>query len=97
MRLAHIFFDCHMANGHAGLESIMGNKKLKPGDCAIFVNTAWDTVKIFVDGNFIAHYKHPTGTIAPETLRHLPNYLQGGEIQYSKALKKVIEEHLENR
>ena len=96
MKLAHIFFDVHMANGHAGLEAILKSekKRIKKDDCVIFVNTKFDTVKILVDGAFLAHYKHPTGSIAPETLRHLPNYLNGGQIEYTRALRKVIYEKL---
>ena len=58
MRLAHLFFDTHMSNGHAGLEEILkkAKGKMRKGDCAIFINTAWTAVKIFVDGQFVAHY-----------------------------------------
>ncbi len=97
MRLQHIFFDVHMANGHAGLVTIMKKekKKLRKNDCATFINTTFDTVKILVgDGQFLVHYKHPSGKIAPETIKDLPNFINGGELQYTKALRKVIYEKL---
>ena len=99
MRLAHLLFDTHLGNGHTGLDSILKKKrlKLKEGDCAIFINTAFTAVKIFVDGVFVAHYKHPTGRIAPETIRHLPNYLNGSQIEYKRALEQVINKQLSKR
>jgi hypothetical protein len=88
-----------MGNGHQGLEQIILKQKarLKTGDCALFINSAWTAVKIYVDGQFVAHYKHPSGTIAPETIKHLPHYLNGSEIEYKKALAKVIEDTFKRR
>lgn len=98
MRMAYIFWDVHMANGHDGLIQLMKKKraKLNKGDCAIFVNTKLTAVKMLVDGVFVAHYKHEEGTIDPATLRYLPRFLQGQDINYKKALSKVINERLDS-
>lgn len=85
-----------MSNGHTGLKKLL-KKPLKKNDVAIFVNTKFDSVKLLVDGKFVAHYKHETGRIDPATLRHLPNYLNGSEIQYNKALEKTINEHFDKK
>ena len=97
MRLAHIFFDVNLKNGHMGLTLLLKKKRLQQGDVAIFVNRRMNAVKIYVNNSYLVYYKHPSGTIEPATLRHLPNYLNGPTLEYKKALTKVIEEKLAKR
>ena len=101
MRLAHLFFNVNMSLGHTGLSLMMQQKRKKldnAGDCAIFINTAFTSVKILTFGaSFFSYYKHQSGKLDPATIKDLPRYLDGGQIRYSAALKKVIDKHFEKR
>jgi hypothetical protein len=96
MRLIHIYTEVHMACGHEALSKLC-KKKMKSGDVAAFINTAWTAVKLLVSNEFLIHYKHPRGQIAPETIKELPNFIEGKKLNYNKALEKVINEHLKKR
>ncbi len=95
MKIAYIYLNAHMSNGHSGLKKML-KKPLKKNEVAIFVNSAFDTVKLLVGDQFVAHYKHQ-GRIDPATIRHLPNYLNGGSIDYTKALERTIDNYFESR
>ena len=93
MRLAYFFENIHMSNGHDGLsEHLRKNKKrLKQGDCAIFINSRWTAVKLLTaDQKFVIHYRHDDGVIARETIKHLPNCVEGKSLNYPKALEKAL-------
>jgi len=95
-RLVHIFFDTNLGNGHAGLGKLASKKKirlhaLKNGDCVLFLNRAQTALKMFAsNGDMIIHYKAPWGRLEPETLRHLPNFVEGGTLNYRGALKDAL-------
>jgi len=102
-RLLHIFFGINLGNGHNGLSKIVGQRKLaamKTGDCILFINRAQTALKMFSGtGDLLLHYKVPRhlGRLNPTTIRHLPNYVNGGTINYKGALKKALTEQLARR
>lgn len=91
MKFAQVYFDVNMSRGHVGLKALL-TKPLKKGEAAVFINRVCDTVKILVGSEFVAHYKHPKGRIEMRTIKYLPQYLEGGEVQYTKALGRAIED-----
>jgi len=99
-RLVHVFFDTNLGNGHDGLSRIASKKKvklnaLKSGDCVLFLNRAQNALKMFASsGSMILHYKSPWGRLEPDTLRHLPNFVQGGDLNYRGALKDALTRRL---
>lgn len=93
MKLAYFFENIHMSNGHDGLSEYMRKqrKRLRQGDCAIFINSKWTAVKLLTfDERFVIHYRHDTGVIARETIRHIPNCLEGKSLNYPKALERAL-------
>jgi hypothetical protein len=101
MKLAHLFFNVNMSLGHNGLVLLMGKKRKKlqsKEECALFVNTAFTSVKLMTfDTSFVAYFKKSSGQLDPATIRYLPEFLEGGEIKYNAALKKVIDKHFKKR
>lgn len=96
-RILRYFADVHLGNSHRGLSRIASKEKvdvrnLGQGEFVVFVNTAQTAFKMFASGNVIAHFKHPEDhKIDPRTILMLPNYFNGAEIGYDKALRAVME------
>lgn len=94
MKLAHIFFDVNMSKGHKGLGEILKSNKKKISDdtSVIFINKRWTALKMLTSSNVILHLKTPkSGRIDPNTIKYLPHCVDGGEIDYSKALKAALD------
>jgi len=89
-RIAYLFFDVSMSNGHTGLGAML--KDDLGEDYAIFINKRWTALKMLTPDNVILHLKRPDNQpINPDTVAHLPNCVNGRELDYAKALKTVIE------
>ncbi len=65
---------------------------LKPGEYAVFINRSWTALKMLTPNReVLLHLRRPGHKpINPETIRHLPNCIEGPELNYKKALGKVI-------
>lgn len=95
MKLAHIFFNIDMRNGHDGLATILKKKAgvdvLPHGETAIFINNSWSALKLMTSGDILLHLKRPYHKpINPETIKYLPNCVEGGELNYTRALETVL-------
>lgn len=101
MRLVHIFFDISMSNGHAGLNTLLAKEKKTIGDeqYAVFVNKSWMAMKMLTPNNVLLHYKSKSTTtpINPQTIKHLPDCVKGGTLDYSTALASVIKKQFDGR
>lgn len=90
-RIAHIFFDTNMRNGHDGLQLILGRKKILAHETAIFVNKSWTAAKVLTNADILLHVKRPGG-INPAAIKHLPNCIEGQDLNYAKALEAAVTE-----
>lgn len=90
-RIAHIFFDVHMSYAHTTLTKMIGEKtKLETGETAIFIAKNWKAVKLLTADNTILYHRNNKLGINPETIKHLPNCVEGGKLNYQKALETVL-------
>jgi hypothetical protein len=64
--------------------------KLKPGEHAIFVNNAWNKLKMFSSGGVLSYLRLRTGRIDPRSIQHIPDAFQAGSIAYKGAIKKTV-------
>lgn len=60
-RIAHLFFEVNMRNGHDGLQVLLGKKKISGTDTAIFINTSWTAAKVLTSTDVLLHVKRPKG------------------------------------
>jgi len=88
-----------MSNGHEGLANVAykTNKVdvggLKVGQFALFINRAFTACKLFGANNILLHYKHPKNHILDyKALRLLPEFYDGQNINYTKALRQVLKQ-----
>lgn len=91
--IAHLFFEVHMAYSHDTLRSMVLKKSkqgLADGETAIFINRKWTAVKLLTKNNTILYHRDMKNGINPETIRHLPSCVEGGELNYAKALATVL-------
>jgi len=94
-RLLHIFYDVTMSNGHSGLSELCKRKvsldNMKPGDMIIFINSSWTAMKALTGSkNVLMHHKMESGHINPDTLIHLPEFVNGGKLDYQGANRVAI-------
>lgn len=94
----HVFFDIHMRLGHDGLRALLLQEKkgeLKDGETALFINHSWTALKMLTASDVILHLKRPDHKpINPEAIHYLPNCVQGGTLDYTKALSETIRRKL---
>lgn len=100
--IVSVFPNADLRSGHNGLRKLAAkNKKnvdaLVPGDLLLFINRAQSAFKMFAANNTLIHYKSPRGLVDMKTIKYLPGCLSGGELDYNKALAKVLLETLGKR
>lgn len=94
----HIYPNVSMSNGHDGLKAIAKKYKLdvsdlKVGQFALFINNAFTACKLYAANNVLLHYKHPKNhCLNYKALKLLPEFYDGQDIGYTRALKQVIRE-----
>lgn len=91
MKLIDIHLNTSMSLGHPGLYKKAG-KSVADG-YVVFINRNWTAMKMLTPGNVLLHYKSPDPRrrpINPETIKYLPHCVEGGDLNYSKALEAVI-------
>ena len=101
-KVAHVFFEISMANGHTGLIEILKKRakivKLNEGETAIFINKKWSALKLLTSEDILLHLRRPANKpILPESIKYLPACVQGSELNYSVALKKTLEDKFKDR
>lgn len=97
-RIAHLFFDTHMAFQHHGLGKLLekesGERLPRSGETAIFINKKWTALKMLTHDGTLLYLKREKG-INPETIKYLPSCVQGKELDYKWALDKAVREQFE--
>ena len=98
-QIAHIFTEVDMRCNHLGLTKLITKHKIKiGGQYVIFLNKARTMVKMFCKSpDVLLHYKKDGRVIDPGTLRYLPKYVNGSEIQMNKAVKEHLEDCFKRR
>lgn len=93
----HVYPNVSMSNGHDGLKVIakkmskLDVSELQVGQFALFINKAFTACKMFGANNVLLHYKHPLNhCLDYKALRLLPEFFDGQDIGYTKALRQVI-------
>jgi hypothetical protein len=73
----------------------MAKAKAKQGFC-VFVNKDWTAMKMITPQNFLLHYKATDRRrpINMDTIKYLPSCVQGGELNYNKALESAVTEQM---
>jgi hypothetical protein len=98
-QVLHIFPNVNLQNGHDGLRAYAKKSykinvdDLQVGQFAIFINRAFTAVKVFAANNVLVHYKHPKKHMLNyKALKLIPEFFEGQDIGYTKALRQVIKE-----
>lgn len=92
-KIMHVFTDVSMSNGFPGLTKFLSKQKkeLGDGEFALFINSDFTACKIMTNKELLLHHKRPRNRpIDPDTLPLLPRYINGGKLEYGKALEQVI-------
>lgn len=89
-KLINVFFNVSMSNGHPGLYK-MAKSDAETGYC-VFVNKQWTALKMITPANVLLHYKTKSVShrINMETIKYLPGCVNGGELDYTKALEAWV-------
>lgn len=95
MKIIRYFSDVDMRNGHNGLRQIARDegidlRRVPEGQFVIFMNKKKNCLKMFASYNVLAHVKLDEGKIDPRVIAHIPACFNGREIDYDKALRKVM-------
>lgn len=103
-KIMHMYMDVAMWNSHEGLSLIAKKingvdiQKLKPGQFCLFVNPPFNACKLYGANNVILYYRHPKNhRLDPKALRLIPQFFDGQDIGYSKALHRVIQDEFNVR
>lgn len=87
--------DADLRMGYDGLTSVARKagvdlSNLPLGHYAAFVNRAQNKVKLCTQNDVTAYLRLRKGRLDPRVIQHLPNYFNGGEIAYDKAMAKML-------
>lgn len=99
-KIARVFFDVYMNKAHRGLSALAAEHKcdvtkLEQGEYVMFINSKNTALKMYAPGNVVAHLKLPSGmTLDREVIAMIPNFFNGGKINYDAALKATLERRL---
>lgn len=102
-RLLQVFLNVDLRCAHDGLAKVAKDNKIKiedlePGEFVVFVNSHKNRLKLFTANGVLAYLKLKTGKIDLRTIALIPQAFKGsGRIDYDKALKDMIDEHLKVR
>jgi len=103
-KILHWIPDVHMANCHDGLAEIAKKKlkinvaDLRPGEFVIFTNASFTAIKAYGAGETILHHRSPDRQrLNPKAAMLLPHFIKGQDINYDKALAKVVTEEYVSR
>lgn len=94
-RLVRYFPESDMRAGYDGLQ-VMAKKQgvslmdLPKGHFVAFVNREQNKIKLCTGNDVVAYLRLKGRRIDPRVIRHLPEYFNGGAIEYDRALQKVL-------
>ncbi len=95
--IVNYFPNTHLGKGHVGLAELsrIAKKpieKLRDGEFNLFINRKQTMLKLYGNSGMIIHYRHPEDhRINLDTIKLLPKYLDGGNLNYKGALREVLE------
>ena len=100
--LIYLFLDVPMYKSHRGLTEIFQNaakgKSLQKGEVVLFINRKWTRLKLLTSDNVILYLAQPDNRpINPKTIQYLPACVNGNEINYNKALSKVLNDDFKKK
>lgn len=96
-RVLHVYKDVDFRMQHPGLQAIMGNRKLKPGEHVVFLNRAMNRIKVMSSENILTYKRTEKGRIDLDMIRHIPSAFGAGDFSLNKALKQAILTKLSKR
>lgn len=88
MKIAHLFFDVSMSNGHDGLSALL-KSPLAKNEVAIFINKRWGALKLLTPEGVLLHAR-PKHGINPQAIKYLPHCVHGAKLDYSAALRSAL-------
>jgi hypothetical protein len=95
-KIIRFFPDTFMGNGHDGLARIAKRHdidvtNLRWGEYVIFMNKNKTALKLYSQGNLIAHLRMTgSNTIDMHTISMIPRFFNGTRINYDAALREVL-------
>lgn len=90
-RLVRVVNDTNMGLGYDGLNKLVKLGNLGKGEFVCFINKKKNKVKLATCQDMVAYHRLPAGQqIDPRVIQHLPEFFDGGQIQYDKAVEKVL-------
>ena len=98
MRIARVFLNVSMIQGHDGLVKIVRSFKLKgltKDDLIVFINRKRNRCKILSGSDVVAYLRLPKGLIELNAIQYIPQSLGAlGQLHYDEGLKKSLLERL---
>lgn len=98
MRIARVFLNVSMIQGHDGLVKIVRSFKLKgltKDDLIVFINRKRNRCKILSGSDVVAYLRLPKGLIDLNAIQYIPQSLGAlGQLHYDEGLKKSLLERL---
>lgn len=83
--------DADLRVGYDGLQRIVRLQNLGKGEFVAFVNRKRDKIKLATGNDMIAYHRLPQGhKVDPRVIALLPEYFDGGQINYDAAVEKVL-------
>jgi hypothetical protein len=91
-KLLNVYFNTSMSLGHKRLYAMAG-KSASQG-YSVFINRPWTALKMITPSNTILYFRteDKKQPINFETIRHLPNCVNGGELNYQRALDIAVKD-----
>lgn len=91
-RLVKYVPDADLRLGYDGLNKQVPLKNLGRGEFVAFVNRRQNKVKLCAGGDMVAYLRlEPGRKIDPRVIKLLPDFFDGGEIMYGKAVEKLLQ------
>lgn len=92
------FADADMRQGYDGLRLVAKKQhidldNLPKGHFVAFTNRAMNKIKICTQNDLVTYLRMPRGRkIDPRVIQHIPEYFDGQEFSYDRAIRAVIRE-----
>jgi hypothetical protein len=94
-KIKRYFPNTDLRCGHDGLFKLAVQKGCSPnslgkGEFLAFVNRKQTSIKLYASGEVIAYLRLTKGRLDPKVIQHLPEYFDGTQIHYDKAMVSVF-------
>ena len=97
MRIMDVYFNVSMSYGHKGLVGLCGGGELT--EPVLFINKSKTALKMLTKEGVLLHYKSPSASrpLAMDAIKHLPNCVQGNDLQYDQAVRAALIEQFNKK